>query len=340
MRTPYMTGLIEHLAWRYSSLGRPLDLAPLTHDFQVSNNLFEYSTTGGRFVVKVVVHPEALYGNHAVVERLEAVGRATFELQRAGLPVEEIVASDDGRFVQPYYGHLLRLFAFNPGRAYAGRLCDRLRSARALRRLHTEGLACLSDGTRRGIARIEKAYPLHFTAGKLPALRMFLQEQDGAGRVLEQILEQWGVIEAAVERTLTYRRVWADSVCLVHTDFHPRNALFADELEQVTLIDLDNMIIDWRLSCLGFSILRFGLFQRERTPEALHEAIATFAGEEFGKPGFLDDLLHAMINIEIEKVLRILYRVKLTGQYAGFIDNVCPLHLSNIKFLTESAVCA
>ena len=335
-----MTGLIEHLALRYSSLGRPLDLAPMTLDFRVSNNLFEYSTTGGRFVLKVVVNPEALYGSPTVVERLEAVGRATFELRRAGLPVEEIVASDETRFVQQYNGQLLRLFAFNAGRAYVDRPCDRLRSARALRRLHTEGLACLSDGTRRGIARIEKAFPLHITASKLSALRTFLQEQAGAGGVFAQILEQWGVIEAAVERTLTYRRVWADSVCLVHTDFHPRNALFDDELDQVTLIDLDNMIIDWRLPCLGFSILRFGLFQRERTPEALHEAIATFAPEDLEKPGFLDDLLHAMIYIEIEKVLRILYRVKKTGQYASFVDNICPLHLSNIKFLTASAVCA
>ncbi len=182
MRTPYMTELIEYLALRYSSLGRPLDLAPLTHDFQVSNTLFEYSTIGGRFVVKVVVHPEALYGNHIVVDRLEAVGRATFELRRAGLPVEEIVASDDGRFVQPCNGQLLRVFAFNPGRAYTDCPSDRLRSARALRSLHTEGLACLSDGTRRGLARIEKAYPLHITAGRLPALHTFLQEQDGCRR--------------------------------------------------------------------------------------------------------------------------------------------------------------
>lgn len=335
-----MTGLTEYIASRYSSLGRPLDLAPLTRDFRVSNTLFEYSTTGGRFVVKVVVNPEALFGSQAVADRLEAVGRATWELRRAGLPVEEIVASDETRFVQQYNGQLLRVFAFNTGRAYADRPCDRLRSARALRRFHTEGLACLSAGTRRGIAGSEKAFPLHITAGKLPALRTFLQEQAGAGGVFAQILEQWGVIQAAVERTLAYRRVTADSVCLVHTDFHPRNALFDDELDRVTLIDLDNMIIDWRLPCLGFSILRFGFYQRERTPEALHEAIVAFAAEDLEKPGFLDDLLHAMIYIEIEKVLRILYRVKTTGQYAGFVDNVCPLHLSNIKFLTASTVCA
>jgi hypothetical protein len=47
-----------------------------------------------------------------------------------------------------------------------------------------------------------------------------------------------------------------------------------------------------------------------------------------------------MIGIEIEKVLRILHRVRTTGQYAGFIDNICPLHLANIKFLSASVVCA
>jgi hypothetical protein len=181
---------------------------------------------------------------------------------------------------------------------------------------------------------------LCLTAGKLPELRSFLGEHPGGGSAFARILEQWEVIEAAVERILNYRRAWADSICLVHTDFHPRNVMFSDELEQATLIDLDNMIIDWRLNCLGFSILRFGLFRRERTPEVLQDAIATFAGEDLGKPGFLEDLLHAMIYIEVEKVLRILYRLKTTGQYSGFIKNICPLHLSNIRFLTASTVCA
>ena len=62
MLTPPFTALLRHLAAGYASLGRPVKLAPLTFEFQVSNNLFEYSTTGGRFLLKVMAHPQALYG--------------------------------------------------------------------------------------------------------------------------------------------------------------------------------------------------------------------------------------------------------------------------------------
>ena len=62
MLTPPFTSLMNYLAVRYASLGSPLKLAPLTFEFRVSNNLFEYSTTGGRFLLKVMAHPQALYG--------------------------------------------------------------------------------------------------------------------------------------------------------------------------------------------------------------------------------------------------------------------------------------
>ena len=141
-----------------------------------------------------------------------------------------------------------------------------------------------------------------------------------------------------MKRTLDHRPLTPEIECLVHTDFHPRNALFTND--QATMIDLDNMIIDRRLPCLAFSILRFAFLQRERTPEILQQAIVVFAMEEHRKSGFLEDLHHAMIFVEIEKVLRILHRVRTTGEYAAFIDNICPLHLANIKFLSSSVVCA
>jgi hypothetical protein len=40
-----------------------------------------------------------------------------------------------------------------------------------------------------------------------------------------------------------------------------------------------------------------------------------------------------MISLEIEKVLRILHRVMTTGEYAGFLDNIVPVHLSNLTLL-------
>lgn len=340
MLTPPFTALLKHLAAGYASLGRPVKLAPLTFEFQVSNNLFEYSTTGGRFLLKVMAHPQALYGQQDVAERLEVVGQAVFELHRAGLPVEEIVRGDDGCFVHRYQGHILRLYVFNNGRTYADPESDPRRSASSLRRLHTEGLACLSEETRTRMRGFNKAYPLRTTADEVPTLYKFLKDQAPVRQAYARILEQWDTVEWAVKRTLSDRPVSSLDECLVHTDFHPRNALFNHDRDQATMIDLDNMIIDQRLPCLGFSILRFAFLQRERSPEVLREAIAVFAGAEHQKPEFLDDLHHAMVGVEIEKVLRILHRVRTTGEYTGFIDNICPLHLANIKFLNASVVCA
>jgi Ser/Thr protein kinase RdoA (MazF antagonist) len=338
MLTPPFTTLMNYLAVRYASLGPPLKLAPLTFEFRISNNLFEYSTTGGRFLLKVMAHPQALYGQQNVAERLEVIGQAVFDLHCAGLPVEEIVRGDDDRFVHQYQGHIIRLYVFNSGRTYADTDPDARDCARSLRRLHTEGLSCLSDTTRRAMTGFEKAYPMSMTANELPMLYRFLKDQAGLRRVYAQILEQWETVEWAVKRTLSHRPLTPEIECLVHTDFHPRNALFAND--QATMIDLDNMIIDRRLPCLAFSILRFAFLQRERTPEVLQQAIAVFAMEEQRKSGFLEDLHHAMIFVEIEKVLRILHRMRTTGQYAAFIDNICPLHLANIKFLSASVVCA
>jgi hypothetical protein len=340
MLTPPFSDLLKYMALRYASLGRPLKLAPMSFEFRVSNNLFEYSTTGGRFLLKVMAHPQALYGHQDVTERLEIVGQALLELHRAGLPVEEIMRGEEKRFVHRYQGHVLRLYRFNSGRGFADPNQDTRRSARSLAKLHTEGLSFLSEETRKNLARFDRAYPIRTTVTELPTLFAHLKEQAGTRGAYAQILAQWGVIEGAVERVLNYRPVLPDNRCLVHTDFHPRNVLFDQERDQAVMMDCDNMMIDRRLPCLAFSILRFAFFQSDRTTEALQETINLFTTGEERKLGFLDDLHHAMMCLEIEKVLRILHRVRTTGQYAGFIDNVCPIHLANIRFLNASVVCA
>lgn len=339
MLTSPFTELVGYLASRYPVLGRPLELTPLTFEFPVSNSLFQYETSEGRFLVKAMAHPRALYGHLDVVDRLELVGRAALELRDAGLPVEEIIPGHEGRFVQQYKGHLLRLYAFDPGRAFADPDKDCRRAARALRRLHAKGLWCLGDATRKGLARFKKPYSLRTTASELPSLRSFLEKQADSLPAYGDILEQWDAIEWAVERTRACRPLLSDPPCLVHTDFHPRNALFGDERDEATIIDLDSMIIDRRLTCLGFAILRFAFFQRERSQAALRSAIAIFAAEDRSNSAFIDDLVDSMIQLELEKTLRILYRVKTTGHYTGFIANICPLHLANIRMLRTGLSC-
>lgn len=333
-----VAGLMRQLATRYSTLGRPRELTPLIFSFPVSNSLFLYTTTHGRFVLKAMAHPASLYGHVDVVGRLEIVGRTLADLHRAGLPVEEIICGDAGRYVEQYDEHLLRLYVFDPGRAFSDRNQDSSSSARALHRLHAEALPCLGAETKRDLLTLTKAYPLHTTAAELPRLRLFVEERAGASPTYATILDHWQTIHWAVDRVLAADALESDSLCVTHSDFHPRNALFHEDRDEATMIDFDNMVIDRRLTCLGFTILRFAFFQRERTAAALRDAITLFAGEECAAPDFMDRLIQAMLFIEVEKVLRILHRVRTTGQYAAFVNNICPLHVANISLLRESFV--
>lgn len=328
--------LLEQVARAHPELGRPRELALLTYGFRVSNSLFLYRTTEGRFLLKAMVHPQALYGEADVVERLECVAQAVTELHAAGLPVEKIIRGQDGRYVHPYQDHLLRLYAFDPGRPFADPDADTVRSARSLRRLHQDGLRSLSEATRHRLARYERPYALGSTPGQAPVLRAFVEEQSAASQTFAEILAQWWVIEWALGRAMPHRRLTAEADCVVHTDFHPRNALFTDGKDEAVMVDCDNMMIDRRLNCLGFAILRFAFFHGQRTAEAFRNTLALFALGDGRDPAFVGDLLHAMVSLELEKVLRILHRVMTTGQYAGFVDNITPVHLANLQFLRSS----
>jgi Ser/Thr protein kinase RdoA (MazF antagonist) len=328
--------LLDHVAREYPELGRPRELAPLIYGFRVSNSLFFYRTTEGRFLLKAMMHPEALYGEPDVEKRLECVGRAVTELHAAGLPVEQIIPGRAGRCVHPYQDSLLRLYAFDPGRPFADPEPDTRRSARSLRRLHRDGLRCLSETTRQALRRVERAYAMDSHLGQAPRLRAFIEKQSAGSSAFAGILAEWPVVEWAVEHTQGHRRLTPEAECVVHTDFHPRNALFPDGRDEALMVDCDNMMIEPRLKCLGFSILRFAFLQGARTVEAFRAAMRTFAEEERHDAAFLGDLLHAMISVELEKVLRILHRVMTTGHYAGFIDNITPVHLANLQFLRAS----
>jgi Ser/Thr protein kinase RdoA (MazF antagonist) len=328
--------LLEHLALEYPELGRPQDLAPLSYDFRVSNSLFLYRTTGGRFLLKAMLYPQALYGQPDVAERLESVGYALRELHAAGLPVEELIPGREGRCVHQYGDRLLRVYAFDPGRPFLDPEADARRAARSLRRLHRDGLRCLSEATRHRLARYERPYSLGSTSGQAPVLRAFVEEQSAGSQTFAAILAQWGMIEWALGRTVAHRRLTVEADCVVHTDFHPRNALFTDGKDEAMMVDCDNMMIDRRLNCLGFAILRFAFFEGQRTVETFRNTLALFALEDGRDPAFIGDLLHAMVSLELEKVLRILHRVMTTGQYAGFVDNIVPLHLANLQFLRGS----
>lgn len=331
-----VTELTEHLEARYSSLGHARELVSLRFAFPVSNTLFEYKTSTGRFLLKAMAHPRALYGEFDVLKRLEVVGTAVSEMHRGGLPVEEIVRGDQGTFVDQFENYLLRLYVFNAGRGFSDWQKDALQAARSLRRLHAEGLDCLTESTRRALSDVKKPYPLQATSPELPQLKLFVMAKANISPTYATILDHWDTIEWAVGRALVDPPGRPEDRCVVHTDFHPGNALFHDDHDEATIIDLDNMLIERRLMCLGFTILRFAFYQRERSLKALREAIAIFAAEEEATSQFMDRLVHAMLFIETEKVVRILHRVRTTGQYASFLQNICPLHLANITMLRAS----
>ena len=106
------------------------------------------------------------------------------------------------------------------------------------------------------------------------------------------------------------------------------------------MIDLDNAIIAPPNKCLAFSILRYAFSSPTEQPsaEVLTQEVNTW--QEAGhlrasvtKP----QLNHAMVWLETEKVLRILYRWIETNSYFEMVHNIPRLHLRNLEILRASA---
>jgi Ser/Thr protein kinase RdoA (MazF antagonist) len=320
------------MAERYANLGTIERCTPLTFDFKVSNRLYEVITSQGRFIAKRMVSSDALYGQDDSARRLEAVARVVTRLRSEGLPVERIMPTVDGSYVARRGAETVRVFEFEAARAYSGSAADVARSAKSLRRLHREGIALLDDTLASEIGQAKSPYPLEQTHMHLGELRAFLADDTEHRAAFAPILEQWSTVEWAVREAVGYVPRTPSGLAVVHADFHPRNVLYRDDRDEATMLDLDNLIIDRPFKCLGFSILRFAYFgQRDRDPAVLEAALPMWvSAAELRDPAFVGDLAHAMLSLEAEKIVRILYRYRTTGSYFQFVENIIPIHLPNL----------
>ncbi|MEE2904397.1 MAG: hypothetical protein VYC39_18855, partial [Myxococcota bacterium] len=171
------SALKQIIAAEYAHLGNVNELKQLSFDFTVCNDLSFLRTKSGGFIVKTMTAPKAFFGTDDSRGRLELVAKVTSHLHQTGHQVEEVIQGQNGHFVQEYEHKLIRVFRYIENRHYNESTNDQIEAARALNKLHSNGLTDLDEGLVEQIRKIEVAYPLHETASKIDEVYDFLKRQ-------------------------------------------------------------------------------------------------------------------------------------------------------------------
>jgi len=304
----------------FAHCGRVLAFDMMHFDARVSNQHFRVITDHGQYIFKQLVNPDALYGGDGM-GRLELVTRAGRELNQAHLPVECVVPTHTGRLLVVDGDRVFRAYHFIEGRAFNGSETDIQVAAHALRSLHDAGARSLEPTLLAQMESFSTPYAFSETRPKLHEIVQFLRAEGAFGQDAERHIELLRGELAMLEKV----DLTAAERCLVHLDFHPDNAIYAND--GLYIIDLDNLMLGNRYKCLAFSVMRFA---REMD---LGRAIGLWRSAY----GFADDskLVSFMAHIEIEKILRIGLRVMQTGSYRQFLRNVETRHMVNLRALSS-----
>lgn len=301
----------------YASVGQILDFQPAPVDSRVSNQHFRVRAESGSYILKQLANPDTLFES-AGRERLQVVSRAVRALARSGLRVEHIVATDRGDLCVTHGSSVFRLYQLIPGRAFDGSDSDRISAARALRAFHDCALEALEPELVAELSRFSTAYPLPETRPHFDEIMSFVRAHGDrdvcAIAAHESLIREEIALVGRVDTESPPQR-------LLHLDFHPHNAIFETGRE-TAIIDLDNMLLGPPFKCLAFSIARFA------QPDGLAESLELWQ-EHYG----FDDprrVLDFMAYLEVEKVLRILYRVMRTGTYQHFLPNIAVRHVPSL----------
>ncbi|MFO0680456.1 MAG: phosphotransferase [Sandaracinus sp.] len=293
----------------------------------VSNELWRARAGEVELVVKRIVRPAALYGGADAVERLALVGRATLALASAGLPVEKLLPTDAGEpLFEEADGAVVRVYRLEPGEV--GREDDGAiaLAARGLERIHVEGAAVLASADRTALAALPTPFPLAETSLIADELRTH-----AARRGWHEIVAAWPTVEAALAAWVPAR---GGPSGLLHNDAHPRNLLVSET--QAVWIDLDNCTWGSVSRCTAFAVLRFAFSSPSAAREPARLRHVTEAWLAQAPSVGARALRAAMIEIELEKTLRILERSRQTGAYEHFVPNLTRIHVPNLALLLRT----
>ncbi len=290
-----------------------------------SNQHYEARTASGRFFVKVVADPDALYGGEGF-QRLAIVSRAVHELGAAGLPIEAIVAADRGDFVVRAGQAAVRVFHWLNSRPFVGGKDDLMAIASVLGRFHSRGLGALTPETTADLISIARsAYDLEPTRDQIGEIQEFVQAK---------ISVKMGV--SLFEAKAATHELPVNPGALVHNDAHPGNVMFGQD-GAVTLIDFDSLNVGPVAKCAAFSILRCSIrMPADRNPISLSTATAEWL-QHYSKESSLDlspsILWRWMLFLELEKIVRIARRAMVSEKYEHFLGNISERHFPNLQFL-------
>ena len=301
----------------YPALGRLLEFEAMALDSRVSNQHFRLTTERGQFILKQVLRPDALF-ERAGIERLAVVSRVIRALGEQRLRVERIVPAADGALCLSHGPSIFRLYEWVEGRAFDRSDRDLSAAARALRAFHERGLPALDSALVLALSGFSTPYPLAETATRVDQIFAFLRNEPTPE--LLAIAEHEALLREEIEIGLCADKENVPDQ-LVHLDFHPDNVIFVSGQEPV-IIDLDNILIGDPRKCLAFSVMRFA-------PKGeLLRSLAVWKssyGIESSR-----QLFDFMTQIEVEKILRIVYRVIATGAYRNFLPNILSRHVPNL----------
>ena len=293
-----------------------------------TNPNYFVSTDSGDFVLKQNTSADSLYQGRGF-ERLQVVSRAVYQLSKKGLPVEEILLTDDGEHLVVDEGSVFRLYRFIRGREFNGTLSDIKHAAMAAGRFHTFAGESIEADISSRLRTFHFPYPLTETFGRFESFKGLLSRMGLTAKDL-----------AFIEDMATFSLPFAkESFCptLINLDFHPGNALYLEN-DEIMIIDLESIMFGPLFKCLAFSILRFALWSADPDPRVrLADTVRSWTEVYEHEFSIAPDkqIYGRMIYIEIEKIFRIMARIQDTGQYVNFLPNISNRHVPNVQLLAK-----
>ncbi len=340
--TAHMRALFEK---HYAHLGTVLSIAPLDVAV-VSSRLFLVRTHSGAFCLKVPLYErvigeaqETAHANWLLIHDLRA------RLLDRGVPVEEVVASSSGHELNRADNHLFWATPYYPNHPFEGHPEELTLAGAALGQFHCEGHAIVQDDdalAARVRTRLVRDMPLAESLDLLPDLMStlfddHLYETHPHCQPLRDTME---AIRHDFDATVVPVCRWAvqqlpeivdgDAV-LTHNDFHPANLLFLKD-GGIRILDLEHVTVGPRLKCLALAVSRFTTEAcRIRPALSLSRAVAALL-DGYRREGYLTSADEALIPdwirfYETEKILRILRRFLLSGQYPAMVRKIVSHHM-------------
>jgi hypothetical protein len=318
----------------YGFLGKLNYLEPMQFDFTVMNDLWKLELDGKAYVLKRMRDPDAYFGGTRNLERLEAIASICESLYNAGLPVEHIQRNSAGQFCTKDESGIFRLYDFIVGDVYRDE-SQLLKCINSLNLLHTEAPIVVSEDKLKVIMPFKTAFPLKEVLPNGQVILNFIRNNPNKNKdfgLLANLLP--GLLRSAKEmQVYEYRSHLKETI--VHSDFHPMNVLIKDYEPLATMVDMDYMLFDKPYKCLAFAILRFAAFGSEQSLQRVSDFAEAFLRPYAGDEAVFVDVVNAMKVLELEKLLRILYRCAVSGAYPRFMENVLSVHYANYQIAIE-----